>query len=265
MRRIVLEERRVNTREPYGITLFTIKDIESHFNETLSKVYKQVKLAEELSAKGFTEESEGILRSQIVLVESAYDYYLHELLRLGIVKIFTGEWKEKGEKYQKLELPLSFFEQAMKDNDKCDWLKEWITEKYSYLTLMDYSQLKNVCGLLCINVKDVAELAFYSVGSQEKSEYALERHIRETYSRRNKIAHQADRDMGTAKHQSISPSYVKCMIDIIRKVVLALSELARKKDNGEDSPLNVGKSIRRLQRELLNILRLRMNNLTTSL
>ena len=71
--------------------------------------------------------------------------------------------------------------------------------------------------------------------------------------------------MGTAKRKSISQSYVKFRIGIIRKVVLALSELARKKDDREDSPLNVGKSIRGLQRELVKVLRLRMNNLTTSL
>lgn len=266
MRKLDLEERRVETREPCGVKLFTIRDIEGHFNETLSQAYKQIKLAEELSVKGLTEESEGILRSQIILVESAYDFYLHELLRLGIVKIFTGEWEEKGKKYQELEIPLSLFEQAMKDdNDQCDWLKEWITEKYSHLTLMDYPQLKDICGLLCIKVKDVAELAFYNVGSQEKPEYTLERHIRETYNRRNQIAHQADREMGTAKRKSISQSYVKFRIGIIRKVVLSLSELARKKDDKEDSPLNVGKSIRGLQRELVKVLRLRMNNLTTSL
>ena len=115
MRKLILEERRVETREPCNVTLFTIRDIEDHFNETLLQAHKQIKLAKELSARGLTEESEGILRSQIILVESAYDFYLHELLRLGIVKIFTGEWEKKGEKYKELELPLSLFEQAMND------------------------------------------------------------------------------------------------------------------------------------------------------
>ena len=133
------------------------------------------------------------------------------------------------------------------------------------MTLMDYPQLKDICSLLGIRMKDVADLAFYSVGSQEKPERELERLIRETYKRRNQIAHQADREMGTAKRKSINYEYVECRIGIIRKVVLALSELANKKDDKEASSSNVGKRIRRLQCELLQVLRLRINNLATSL
>ena len=264
VRRLVLEKRRVNTRESCGVTLFTIRDIESHFDETLSQAYKQIKLAEELSIKGLTEESEGILRLQIVLVESAYDYYLHELLRWGVVKIFTGEWEGKGKQYQELELPLRVFELAMKNNNNYDWLKEWVTEKYSHLTLMDYPQLKYVCGLLGLNIRDVAELAFYKVGSQDKSEYELERQIRETYRRRNQIVHQSDRKTGTAERENINRDYVEGRIMCIRKVVLALCEVARRKDRQEQNAKKVGSWMIDLRAKLIGILMVRMNKLATN-
>ncbi len=263
MRKIVLEERPVNTRGFDDVKLFTLKEIESHFSETLLQVLGHMRLAEMLKDQGLVEESENILRSQIVLIEGAYDYYLHELLRLGIVKLFAGEWKAEKKKYYELQIPMKFLEIALEDEGSSNWLKEWITEKYSHVTLMDYPQLKEVCEILGISMKDVAELAFYRVASQDKPEHELEKEIRETYSRRNQIAHQSDRKMGTAERESISCEYVEGRIKCVRKIVLALSEVARRKSGHDERSKKVGSWMRKLQRKLIDVLRLRIVKLVT--
>ena len=100
MRKIVFEERPVDTREGNRVEIFTLEEIESHFTETLRQIMSQVKLADTVSVQGHAEDAEEILRSQIVLAEAAYDYFLHELLRLGIMNLHTGDWEDNGEKFK---------------------------------------------------------------------------------------------------------------------------------------------------------------------
>ena len=63
-----------------------------------------------------------------------------------------------------LQLSMKVLKRALASKNE-DWLKEWAAEKYSYITLMDYEIFrKEVCGVLGINIKEVAKLAFYSLG-----------------------------------------------------------------------------------------------------
>ena len=41
-----------------------------------------------------------ILRSQVVFLDSAFDFFMHEATKYGMVQIFQGIW-EKTEKYMK--------------------------------------------------------------------------------------------------------------------------------------------------------------------
>ena len=49
MRKIVFEERPVDTREGNQVEIFTLKEIESHFTETLRQIMSQIKLADTVS------------------------------------------------------------------------------------------------------------------------------------------------------------------------------------------------------------------------
>ena len=263
MRKIVFEERPVDTREGNRVEIFTLKEIESHFTETLRQIMSQIKLADTVSVQGHAEDAEEILRSQIVLAEAAYDYFLHELLRLGIMKLYKGYWEDKGEKYMELQLSMKVLERALEAENE-DWLKEWVAEKYSYITLMDYEIFrKEVCGVLGISVKDVADLAFYSLGSNEKTVKKLENELKEIYKRRNQIAHQSDRHIGTAKRAGISKEYVLDKINIIKKIVMALCEIAREKGNKKSSHKDIGEFMEELYTDIVNVLTRRTVILST--
>ena len=173
MRKIVFEERSTDTRdtrEVVHVAIFSIEEIKNHFYETLTQVMSQIKLADKLRVDGMNEEADEILRSQLVLIEAAYDYFLHELVRLGIMNLYKGNWEDKREKYMELQLSMKVLERALEGKNE-DWLKEWVAEKYSYMTLMDYEIFrKEVCGVLGISVNEVADLAFYSFCRKEKPE-----------------------------------------------------------------------------------------------
>lgn len=258
MRRIVFEERAVDRREANHVEVFSIEEIECHFVETLTQIMKQIELADRLEGQGYDKEAGEILRSQIVQVEGAYDYFLHELLRFGVTNLYKGNWEDKGEKYMELQLSMRILKRAMEGKED-DWVKEWVTEKYSYVTLMDYEIfVREVCGILGISVKEVADLAFYKLRGKEKTTKTLENEIKEIYKRRNQIAHQSDRKMGTAKREKISKEYVLEKIGIIKKIVMALCEIARKRSNREEIPRDVGMWIKDLYSQLMNVLRKRI-------
>ena len=90
-----LAERNVNTRAACNIEVFSLEKIKQHFDDSVALIMKQTVIARELKAEGKTEEAKDILRSQIVFIDSAFDFYMHELLKLGITNLFHGEWTPK--------------------------------------------------------------------------------------------------------------------------------------------------------------------------
>lgn len=258
MKKITFEERPVGTREVRAVKVFSLEDIEQHFNEALRRIREQLKVSAEISAGGHEEEGAEMLRSQVVFIESAYDYFLHELIRLGVLNIFGGEWSDNDSKYLELQVSLGVLKKALLCQDTEDWLLEWITEKYSHVTLMDYSSLKDICGLLGISVKEVADLAFYRFGSDVDTELELERELHTLYQRRNQIAHQSDREMGTAEREEISCEYVEDKINNVRKIVLALCEVARFKGREKKRRMKIGSWIKSLRSDLLLLLKVRI-------
>ena len=264
MRRIVFEERTVDTRETRRIEIFSITEIESHFNETLKQILSQLELANMLNSQGYKEEGDEILRSQVVFIEGAYDYFLHELLRLGLNNLYKGYWENKGQKYLELQVSLGILKLAM-ETEEDDWLKEWITEKYSYITLMDYSLFKKeVCNLLGINISEVADLAFYKIDGTEKTVSRLEREICDLYKRRNQIAHQSDRKMGTAEREEISLEYVREKISVVRKIILAICEIVREKGEPTQPKKNIRDWTKDLYARLVKVLNFHIIQLSES-
>ena len=185
MRKITFDERPIGTREVRTVKAFSLEGIERHFNEALKRIREQLRVSAEISDGGHEEEGAEILRSQVVFIESAYDYFLHELIRLGVLNIFEGEWSDNDSKYLELQVSLGVLKKALSCQEAEDWLLEWITEKYSHVTLMDYSSLKDICVLLGISVKEVADLAFYRFGSDVDTELELEKELHTLYQRRN--------------------------------------------------------------------------------
>lgn len=229
-RDLSLASRRVATRDQKSdITIFDIEDIEKHFDENLSFIKAQLIIADELVHQGKEEQAKEIWRSQVVLLDSAFDFYMHELIKLGILNLFHGDWSDKTAKYNNLMFSMSILEAALADTENDDWLKKWVTDQYATQTLMSYDCFKASCNLLGIDYKSVANVAFYERGCKEKTEYHLKSVINQLFYRRNAIAHQMDRNRENAKRQDIDKSYVESAMNDIYKIVVAVGKEARKR------------------------------------
>ena len=95
MRRFVDETSRIENVRPKNPirSPITISDVRKHFDENLKDVKDKFGLAQN-ELKANLRSAEEIWRSQVVFLESALDFYIHELVKYGLLKIFNGEWPE---------------------------------------------------------------------------------------------------------------------------------------------------------------------------
>ncbi len=220
-RNLELSPRKVATRNKLEVELFGLEDIESHFNENIASIEQKFDVASGLKSEGKIKDAEDIWRSQIVFIDSAFDFYLHEIIKLGILTIYHGDWAVRTEKYKNLSFSMTDIERALANTEDDTWLKDWVNEKYTSETFMRYGAFRDVCNLLGVCIKSVADKAFYQKDSTEKTMDKMKRRIGELFIRRNRIAHQMDRLHETAERQNITEQEVKDFITDIKNIVCA--------------------------------------------
>lgn len=218
-----LSEREVETKKKAipEIIIYQLDGIKEHFDENTQIVTDQYRIADDLVEKGDIEAAKTIWRTQIVLLASAYDYFMHEIVRFGLYQMFNDDW-EKSEGYKKFPITLSQLD-CIKDNPEDDeWFKILITQKYSSDTLMSYDALKDTMNLLNVPLQSVADSAFYQRDSKDKTKDQLKRKLNTFYFRRNHIAHQSDRSHENAEKMDISKCDVENFVSDIFKIVNAI-------------------------------------------
>lgn len=227
-RSLGLKARKVSTRAT-NIKIFEIGDILDHFHENICAIKAQFDIAEDLIKAGKTDEAKDIWRSQLVFLDSAFDYFIHEIVQLGILNIYHGDWREKTEKYEHLSFSMADVEEALKNPDDDEWLKLWVQNHYASDALMSFQAFKDVCNLLDLDYRAIADSAFYDRESTEKTVSQLKAAIDSLFFRRNKIAHEADRQKDTAERRDISREDVENFLDNIEKIVNAVKTEIEKK------------------------------------
>ena len=223
-----LEPRKVNTRNPSNVELFGLDDIRKHFDEAIVLIFKQIDAANFMITQGKQDEAEDIWRSQIMFLDSAFDFFLHELLKLGIISMFHESFDKKTKQYLNLKLSMLNVERALDDCDNDEWLKSWVNERYAAETFMSFEAFKNICNMLGLEIQTIADKTFYETGSKVKTVDKLRNKINELYTRRNQIAHQSDRIRENAKRQDISKDLVLEKLDDIKKIIAAIYDEAKR-------------------------------------
>ncbi len=228
-----LASRNENTRSiqtPVEIKIFDIEEIARHFRENIQSVESKFGLSSTLIEIGKHKEADDIFRSQIMFLESAFDFYMHEIVKLGITCIFKSNWNadSKTEKYKNLMIEMQYVERALYTNDD-SWLSDWITKKYASITLMSYDAFKAICNLLELNIKNIADNSFYEEGGRESTKIKLKKFLNDLYNRRNYIAHQSDRRMADAEIQNILEEDTRYYIDKIKVIIESIGTEIREK------------------------------------
>ena len=228
---IELSNRPQGIREKKSIPIkeFDLEEIKSQFDKNISNVKTKFSICDKLMEEGNIEESKDILRTQIVFLESAFDYYMHGLTKYGMNKMFDGEWK-KTEKYCNFMIPLKTVEDAINNVENSEWFNKIVNNSYSDKTFMSYDKVKEQFNLLGFNAKDIADAAFYQQGDNIKTTKKMQQKINQLFNRRNSIAHQTDRYHENGEQQDIDKEYVQNSIEDIVNLVNAINDMAIKKN-----------------------------------
>ena len=219
-RNLKLKQRIENVRDktPIRVVNFDLNDIELHFKVNLNSLKRHFKLADELVSLGKTDEAKDIWRTQIVFLESALDFYLHEITKFGMNKIFNNEWSHT-EKFKNYTLRLSDVIQAISNPEDASWFVEHVNSTIMNESFMDFDSIRDQLNLIGIKVSKVADRAFHVQGCSEPTLQQLKRHLNRIFRRRNHIVHQSDRSHLSGVINDITKVYVEEEIEIIEKIV----------------------------------------------
>lgn len=222
------EETREKISSASNIVKFQLNEIEEHFDENLQYIQSQFDIADELVQSQREEEARNIWSSQIVFLESAFDFYLHELTKFGLSEMFVGNW-DKTEKYNNLSVRMSIVDKALNAREDTEWFLEFVNGFYRELMLVSYKSVKDQMNLLGLELQDIADAVFYEMGSNIKTKDKLENCLEGLYHKRNVIAHQSGRRHSDAQREEVTKDMVEKYIEEVEKIVRKIQDLARRK------------------------------------
>ena len=130
-----------------------------------------------------------MLRSALVLAVSALDYYIHEVVRIGMLEIHRGERPEPPA-FSGFQISLGNARAGINAEQNIDsWLEDEIRQRHSYKSFQQQKAIADAVRLIC--EKKLWEEVSINMGSPAKD---IKQQLSLIVDRRNKIAHEADID-----------------------------------------------------------------------
>lgn len=165
-----------------------------------------------------------ILRAEYVLIVSAFDAYVHDIVRQGMLDIFKGI-DSANDKYNSYMVPMSFYQQLSScatEAERIDLFegllkKQMSKDSYQAPRSIDYAlQLIDIHAVWT----SLAPIMGYANGQDVNNQLAL------IVKRRNIIAHESDimTLTGTEKND-ISRGDVETVIDFVTQLVRGIETL----------------------------------------
>lgn len=230
-RNISLTPRAENTRDARPVVTpvqFSLSEIKQHFTESMDEVRAQFAFADELRENGNESACKMVWRSQVVLAEGLLDFYMHEISKYCMVRMFAGTWP-KTEKYGSFQIPMEKVENAINSRESNDWFFEYLNQRFSREVFLSYESIRDQLNMIGIQFNRAMEKAFPGE-NQEKSIRFGKETIAKLFLRRNQIAHQNDRSHASAEQTDISKEFVEDYIAKIEAIVGAVQEIAEEID-----------------------------------
>lgn len=158
------------------------KHILKQFNSSIEVVRQKDEIIQFLSAHG--QSILEIRQSQIILLMSALDLYIHDIVKYCIIQKFNGN-QTKTKQYKELLIPMQSVELAIQNPESLEWLDEVITSINQYKSFTSYGKIKNQLEAVGIKSKKFSELVL-----KTESDFGVSDLIEKLRSLRNRLAHQ---------------------------------------------------------------------------
>ena len=229
-RDLSLTPRIENQREAQPITppvQFSLDEIKQHFIDSMNTVKAQYDVADSLATEGNTDGCKTIWRSQVVLAEGLMDFYIHEMSKYCLFRMFTGHW-DKSEKYATFMVPMGKVEEAIAATESKDWFFTYLNNRFSRDVFISKESMRDQLNLIGIGFSQVMSKAFPS-DKEETSTKQGAQIVEDLFRRRNIIAHQNDRSHASAKQNDITKEFVSDYISKIEVIVNSIHRVAEEK------------------------------------
>ena len=161
-------------------------------------------------------------------MESALDFYIHEISKYGMLNIFSGDWG-KTEKYNNYQVPLKYVEEGFKNPESKAWLLKYLNARFSIEVYLSADSMKKQLNLLGLSFEAVMEKAFPKTSVQVSAYREGKKVVQELFERRNQIAHQTDRKLNDATPNTISKEYVEQCFADVRAIADSIQTIAIEK------------------------------------
>lgn len=158
------------------------KHILKQFNNSIEVVRQKDEIIQFLSAHG--QPTLEIRQSQIILLMSALDLYIHDIVKYCIIQKFNGN-QTKTKQYKELLIPMQSVELAIQNPESSDLLDEVITNINQYKSFTSYGKIKNQLEAVGLKSKKFNELVL-----KTESDFGVSDLIEKLRSLRNRLAHQ---------------------------------------------------------------------------
>lgn len=166
-----------------------------------------------------------MLRAALVLAVSALDYYIHEVVRIGMLEIHRGPRPEPPG-FSRFEISLGSARAGINAGQNIDsWLEDEIRQRLSYKSFQKPEHIADAIRL--ISNKKLWEEVSINMGRLPKDAKDIKNQLSLIVDRRNKIAHEADIDPSypIGDRWPIDELLVNEAVDFIEQVVESIHNI----------------------------------------
>jgi hypothetical protein len=161
-----------------------------------------------------------VLRSALVLAVSAFDHYVHEIVRIGMLAAFANK-RPSTATFLSFQVSTTSVKQALAMPSATDWLDLEIRRRHGYRSFQHSTHVAEAIRL-------ISDLSLWDEVAQKSatSASAIKEQINLIVDRRNKIAHEADMDPGSPGSRGpIDEALVEDSVSFLESVALAIDSL----------------------------------------
>lgn len=160
--------------------------------------------------------TDDILRAALVLGVSAFDHFVHEVVRLGMLEIYAGTRKASSG-FERFPLSMKKTQAALK-SPTGQWLDEAIRETHGWHTFQQPEKVAEAIRL-------ISDVKLWEAVAQKLSQdqASTKASLKMIVDRRNKIAHEADMDpTSPGQRWPIDEKLVSDALDVLEKTARAI-------------------------------------------
>ncbi len=174
-----------------------LNKIQTDFDRNIQDIETKFNLAQSILSTS-PDSAKDIWRSQIVFLDSALDFYIHEIARFGMSKIINDEWVDT-KLFNKFQISMRLAKILIVTPENLNLFMDEIDETNQKICFMKFENLQKQLKLIGV-----------SIAKDESNE----NQINNLFKRRNEIAHQADFSNGVKNN--ITEQEVRDFIDAVK-------------------------------------------------